>query len=121
MATLLTDCLSYRLLSLPESDPGMSQRDLADKLDRTLGKTNYCLRALIDRDWIKSHNFLNSCDRRAYLYKLTLAGARDRANVTRRYLELKLKECAEIKRQIERLRSELRSQEKSLPDRLSGN
>ncbi len=113
---MLDDPMRYRLLSLLEDNPELSQRDLAGKLGISLGKTNYCLKALIEKGWIKIHNFRNSRNKRAYLYKLTPAGVREKALVTRRFLALKLKEHAEITFQIEQLRHEVQSHKRIAVD-----
>ena len=114
---MLDDPTRYQLLSLLEDNPELSQRDLAAKVGMSLGKTNYCLKALIEKGWIKIHNFRNSDNKRAYLYKLTPAGVRERAQVTRRFLALKLQERAEIVFQIEQLRQEVQSHNRTSPGR----
>ncbi len=114
---MLDDRMRYQLLSLLEDNPELSQRDLAGKVGMSLGKTNYCLKALIEKGWVKIHNFRNSRNKRAYLYKLTPAGVREKAQVTRRFLALKLKEHAEITFQIEQLRHEVQSHNQTSPDR----
>ena len=101
--------MRYKLLTMLEDNPELSQRDLARKLGMSLGKTNYCLKALIQKGWIKIHNFRNSRNKRAYLYKLTPAGIKEKAQVTKRFLALKLKEHAEIAHEIEQLRQEVQS------------
>ncbi len=118
---MLDDAMRYQLLSLLEDNPELSQRDLAGKVGMSLGKTNYCLKALIEIGWIKIHNFRNSRNKRAYLYKLTPAGVREKVQVTRRFLALKLKEHAEITFQIEQLRHEVQSHIQTSPDRGSSD
>ena len=56
----LSDEYRYKILRLLEADPQMSQRDLAHKLGVSLGKVNYCLRALIEKGWVKAANFRRS-------------------------------------------------------------
>ena len=50
---MLTDEIRLRILRELEREPKLSQRDLADLLDVSIGKTNYCIRALIDKGLIK--------------------------------------------------------------------
>ena len=114
---MLDDPIRYQLLSLLEDNPEMSQRNLAGKVRMSPGKTNYCLKALIEKGWMKIHNFRNIGNKRAYLYKLTPAGVREKAQVTRRFLALKLQEHAEIAFQIERLRQEVQSHNQTALDR----
>jgi EPS-associated MarR family transcriptional regulator len=61
-------------MKLIEARPEFSQRDLARELGVSLGKANYCLRALVDKGWIKASNFRNSRNKAAYAYLLTPRG-----------------------------------------------
>jgi EPS-associated MarR family transcriptional regulator len=106
---MLDDKVRYRLLSLLEENPELSQRETADILGISLGKTNYCLNALIGKGLIKVQNFRNSRNKAAYLYKLTPAGISERIRVTRRFLARKLLEHAELSDEIQRLRCEVQS------------
>ena len=54
---MLTDEIRLRILRELENDPGLSQRDLAKELGVSLGKTNYCLRALVEKGLVKVENF----------------------------------------------------------------
>jgi len=107
---MLDDDTRYRLLSLLQRNPELSQRELADRIGISLGKTNYCVKALIDKGWIKIHNFRNSRNKSAYLYKLTPAGVHAKMQVTRRFLARKLKEHEMIANQIEELRREVQAE-----------
>ena len=51
------DELKLRVMRALESDPNMSQRDLAKHLGVSLGGVNYCVKALIDIGWIKAGNY----------------------------------------------------------------
>lgn len=117
---MLNDATRYKLLSLLHESPEISQRELASKLGVSLGKTNYCLKALIDRGLIKAQNFQNSRKKAAYLYKLTPAGMAEKIQVTRRFLAIKLREHEELTTEIARLRSEVQSQNR-LADSLEGH
>lgn len=107
---MLDDKVRYRLLSLLDENPELTQRELADKTGISLGKTNYCLKALIDKGLIKVQNFRKSNNKIAYLYKLTPAGVNDKLRVTRRFLARKLQEHAELSNEIELLKGEMASQ-----------
>lgn len=109
--------MRYKLLSLLDENPELSQRELAKELGISLGKTNYCLKALVEKGWVKTRNFRNSSNKRAYIYKLTPAGVKEKAYATRRFLALKLKEHFEISSQIEQLRNELRASDGSRRER----
>lgn len=97
----------FRLLRALEQDPQISQRDLAQELGLSLGKTNYCLRALIDKGWVKAGNFRRSKNKQRYLYQLTPAGIAEKTRITHRFLKHKLEEHRALTNEIERLRAEL--------------
>ena len=96
----------FRLLRALESNPEISQRALAEELGVSLGKTNYCLKALIDKGWVKAGNFGRSKHKHRYLYQLTPAGLAEKAKITGRFLKRKLAEHEALTREIEQLRLE---------------
>jgi EPS-associated MarR family transcriptional regulator len=96
----------YRLLRLIEANPGMSQRDIARELGMSLGKVNYCLRAVAEKGWIKATNFRNSHKKAAYLYWLTPRGMQMKARMTVRFLEVKLQEYETLRAEIEQMKRE---------------
>jgi len=96
-------------LRLLAENPELTQRELAAALGISLGATNYVLRALIDKGWVKAGNFRKSHRKRAYAYLLTPAGIAEKLRVTRAYLALKQAEYRAIEQEIEALRRELRS------------
>lgn len=106
---VLDDNARYRLLTLLDENPELTQRELAEEMGISLGKTNYCLKALVDKGMVKVQNFRNSENKIAYLYKLTPAGMNDKIQVTRRFLVRKVKEHAELSVEIERLKCEMES------------
>jgi EPS-associated MarR family transcriptional regulator len=103
---MLSDETRYRLMRLLEANPGMSQRDLARELGISLGKVNYCVRALIHRGWVKVTNFKNSQNKAAYLYLLTARGIDEKASFTMRFLQAKLHEYEALRLEIEQIRQE---------------
>jgi EPS-associated MarR family transcriptional regulator len=103
---VLTDETRYRILKLLEGDPHASQRRIADELRISLGRVNYCLRALIGKGLVKATNFRNSANKRAYLYLLTPRGIEEKALVTTRFLKRKMDEYESLTREIEILRME---------------
>lgn len=95
-----------KVLRLLESNPQMSQRDLAVALGVSLGKTNFCLKALLDKGLLKVQNFQSSKRKLAYTYLLTPAGIAEKAALTGRFLTRKLEEYALLKAEIELLQQE---------------
>lgn len=98
-----------KVLRLLESDPSLSQRELSQALGVSLGKTNYCIRALLDKGLIKMQNFRNSDNKLAYAYLLTPAGITAKADLARRFLVKKQEEYETLRQEIERLQKEVRS------------
>lgn len=104
---MLTDEIRLRILRELERDPKISQRDLAGLLGVSIGKTNFCLRALVDKGFVKVENFRKSGNKLAYAYQLTPRGIADKAKMTRRYLRIKLREYEALQSEIEELRQEV--------------
>ncbi|MBU2862993.1 MarR family EPS-associated transcriptional regulator [Reinekea forsetii] len=104
---MLTDELRYKLLKALEQNPNLSQRQLSKELGISLGKVNYCINALLDVGVLKAQNFKSSQNKLAYAYVLTPKGLEEKAEVTTRFLHRKLKEYAEIEREIETIKAEL--------------
>ena len=103
---MLSDEYRYRILKRLEADPEISQRELAKELGISLGRANYCLKALIERGLVKAGNFRNSSNRSAYAYYLTPKGMEEKAKITLAFLKAKMAEYEALKCEIERLRIE---------------
>jgi len=97
----------YRVLRLLQENPDISQRELADALEVSVGKTHYLLRGLIEKGFVKVGNFRRSNNKLGYLYKLTPSGIREKLDVTRRYLARREAEYEAIRTEIESLRAEM--------------
>jgi EPS-associated MarR family transcriptional regulator len=102
-----SDEIPLQILRLLEANPRMSQRELAEQLGLSLGKTHYCIHALIEKGWLKARNFRNSDNKLAYAYALTPSGIRQRATATVEFLKRKRVEYAALKREISRLEAEV--------------
>jgi MarR family transcriptional regulator, temperature-dependent positive regulator of motility len=103
----LSDDIHYRLLKLLEERPDASQRQLADALGFSLGKINYCVKALLDKGWVKAQNFKNSKNKLAYAYVLTPSGIDAKARITARFLKRKIAEYEALKAEIAQLQAEV--------------
>lgn len=99
--------IHFRLLKLLETKPDLSQRDLARELGTSLGKTNYCLNALIDKGLIKVRNFRNSQNKLGYAYLLTPRGIDSKATIAVQFLKRKMAEYEMLKLEIEQLQREI--------------
>ena len=102
----MQDEIAYKLLKIIENDPHLSQREIARKMGVSLGKANYCLNALLDKGFIKVRNFYKNKQKKAYIYFLTPNGIEEKAQVTYRFLQRKIKEYESIKDEIEKLKIE---------------
>ena len=99
--------IQLRILRLLQDNPQLSQRDLAAELGVSVGRTHYCLKALVSKGWVKAGNFAKSSQKRSYLYKLTPTGIVEKAAITQRFLQRKMAEHAALVEEIELLQREL--------------
>lgn len=97
----------FVLLREITDQPSASQRGLAARLGVSVGKVNYCLRALVDKGWVKADNFRRSDHKWAYAYVLTPSGARAKVQLTRDFLARKEREFEQLQREIAVLRQQL--------------
>lgn len=103
---MLTDEYRYKILKLVENNPSISQRELAQQLGISLGKVNFCLKALIEKGLLKATNFRNNKNKLAYMYLLTPSGIEEKASITMRFLKYKIQEYETLRAEIEELRKE---------------
>jgi EPS-associated MarR family transcriptional regulator len=96
----------YKVMRLLETNPEMSQRDVARALGVSLGKVNYCLRALVVKGWVKATNFRNSRNKVAYMYLLTPYGVHEKTRLTVEFLQRKVREYEALRDEIEEIRRE---------------
>ena len=105
----MEDEIQYKLLKALEENPDVTQRELASILGVSLGKANYCLRAVIAKGWVKADNFRRNPNKMGYVYLLTPKGIEEKARMTLRFLRHKLHEFDVLKAEIERLQLEVAS------------
>ena len=96
-----------KALKVLELQPEISQRQLAAELDVSLGSANYCLKALVDKGWVKLENFQKNPNKLGYLYLLTPMGIAAKSALTARFLKRKLEEYEALKVEIEELKSQV--------------
>jgi EPS-associated MarR family transcriptional regulator len=100
----------YRLLTLVEKHPRLTQRQLAARLGVSLGKAHYTLRALVDVGWIKLGNFKRSNHKLGYTYALTPRGITQKLELTASFLARKQREYESLREEIFQLQTELDEQ-----------
>ena len=83
-----------------QKDPKSSQRDLAHQLGFSLGKLNYCLKALQQKGLIKIKNFQKHSNKFNYIYILTPKGITQKTKLTINFMKRKMKEYDELKREV---------------------
>jgi EPS-associated MarR family transcriptional regulator len=98
---------TYHLIKTIATTPITNQRQLAEKLGISLGKLNYCLKALLNKGLVKAENFRQAKNKRRYIYKLTPAGLKEKARITVRFLRQKQKDYEKLKIQIAELEKEV--------------
>jgi len=101
--------IHLKVLRHLENDPEITQRKLAKELGISLGKANYCLKALIGKGLVKTDNFKNSNNKSAYLYLLTPKGIKEKSRITLHFLKRKIDEYENLKKEINELRQEIQS------------
>ena len=101
-----TENTHFKVLRLLQANPQINQRELSEALGVSLGKTNYCLKALLDKGMLKVHNFQSSKRKLAYAYLLTPAGIAEKSALTGRFLHRKMQEFEQLKVEIESLQQE---------------
>ena len=89
------------LLRKINSQPGHSQRKLADDLKFSLGKLNYCIKALKKKGLIKIENFKKNPKKINYIYKLTPKGIAEKTQLTLNFMKRKMEEYDELKKEID--------------------
>lgn len=106
LTIVLTDEYRYKIFKILETNAEISQRDLARELGISLGRVNFCLKALIEIGLLKATNFRNSQNKLAYMYLLTPKGLEEKSVVTARFLKVKLQQYANLQAEIELLRKD---------------
>jgi EPS-associated MarR family transcriptional regulator len=106
LPTASPDSVQLELMRLLDKNAELSQREVASKLGVSLGKANYVLRALIEKGFVKAENYRNSTNKLAYFYLLTPSGIAAKAELTKNFLERKMREYEALRLEIEQLRVE---------------
>ena len=103
----MTEQRQLNALRLLEENPEMSQRELAEALGVSVGAANYCLKALVEKGWLKLENFQKNPNKLGYLYLLTPMGIAAKAQLTASFLRRKMAEYEALRAEIDQLQAEL--------------
>ena len=101
------DEIQLRVLRLLKANPQMTQRELAEALGVSLGKTNFCIKALFEKGLIKLQNFQSNRHKLAYSYLLTPTGIAEKSAITARFLTRKMAEYEQLRVEIASLQHEI--------------
>jgi EPS-associated MarR family transcriptional regulator len=94
-------------LKLLQENPGVTQRTLAKEVGINVSSINFCLKALVEKGWIKVGNFSKNPNKLSYAYLLTPTGVVEKTALTRRFLQRKTAEYEKLREEIEALQSEV--------------
>ena len=83
-------------------NPRSSQREMAKELGFSLGKFNYCLKALQAKGLIKIQNFTKNPNKINYIYALTPKGISEKTKLTINFMKKKMKEYDELKMELKK-------------------
>ena len=89
------------LIYIIEKDGKASQRQISQESGFSIGKVNYCLKALIDIGFIKIHNFNNSNNKLNYAYILTPKGIQEKKAITKKFIIKKKQEYDKLRSYID--------------------
>ena len=93
----------FNVLREIQKQPKTSQRDLAEQLGFSLGKLNYCLKALQGKGLVKIKNFQKQKSKVQYIqYVLTPKGISERTRLTINFMKRKMKEYDELRQELEK-------------------
>ncbi len=92
----------FKILRKIQQDPEYSQRKLATELGFSLGKLNYCLKALQEKGLIKIRNFKKNPNKINYFYVLTPKGIAEKTKLTINFMKRKMEEYEELKQELKK-------------------
>ena len=90
----------FNVLRKINNKPKSTQRELAKELGFSLGKLNYCLKALKNKGLVKMSNFEKNPNKLNYIYVLTRRGITEKTKLTLNFMKRKMREYDELKKEI---------------------
>ena len=91
----------FDVLRKVSKNPETTQREMASDLGFSLGKLNYCLKALKKKGLVKITNFKKNPNKLNYIYIITPKGISEKAKLTINFMKRKMKEYDELKKEME--------------------
>jgi EPS-associated MarR family transcriptional regulator len=108
----LQEDTKFRVLRLLQDNPDLTQRELAEKLDISVGGLNYCMKELISKGLVMMNNFANSKNKFGYVYILTPTGLAEKSRLTSSFLKRKMTEYEILRLEINSVITELHQQDR---------
>lgn len=102
-----TSEVTLQVMAHLEKNPQDTQRAIASELGVSLGSVNYCIKALIDKGFVKVENFRKSTNKLGYAYLLTPSGISEKASLTLNFLRRKQHEYEILEQEIAALQAEV--------------
>ena len=96
------DTDQFNVLRKIKNKPNATQRELANELGFSLGKLNYCLKALKAKGLVKIENFKKNNNKLNYIYVLTPKGIEEKVRLTFNFMKLKMKEFDELQKEVDK-------------------
>jgi len=90
----------FEILRKISKTPEQTQRELASTLGFSLGKLNYCLKALKNKGLVKIKNFTKNPNKLNYIYVLTPKGISEKTKLTLNFMKRKIKEYDDLKKEL---------------------
>jgi len=90
----------FEVLRKLQKKPDSTQRELAEELGFSLGKLNYCIKALKSKGLLKIRNFKKNPDKINYIYNLTPKGISEKTKLTINFMKRKMQEYDELKKEL---------------------
>ena len=103
----LQEELNFKVLRLLNENPKMTTRAVAQETGVSNGSAYYCINALVQKGMIKLRNFKNHKNKSRYIYKLTPSGIYEKTILTAKFLQTKLNEYENLKKEIKELEEEI--------------
>nr|WP_207148838.1 MarR family EPS-associated transcriptional regulator [Lamprobacter modestohalophilus] len=98
--------LTFLVLRQLQANPKQTQLQLSQAIGISVGRTNYVVRALIERGLLKAEHFRNSKNKSAYAYLLTPEGIDTKARITARFIQRKRAEYDALRAELDQLTAE---------------
>ena len=98
----------FEVLRKLQKKPDSTQRELAEELGFSLGKLNYCVKALKSKGLLKIKNFKKNPNKINYIYTLTPKGITEKTKLTVNFMKRKMQEYDELKEEYDELKKEIK-------------